>query len=163
MVFWLTFLIAFLSQILVSGDLYFDQFYALQDDLVVKYEQPIDVHQSLTVGINSGNDTISNVDYTFFLYDLSYRRYITNTTTGVFYSFGFRAGETAISDGSITENEVLTMPYYDIGIKAKLSDKWSHVLKLEVGYVMLFTDNVNVNSILGLHFIPYFSFGYNLD
>lgn len=160
---WLTFLIVFFSQVMMAGDIYIDQFYALQNDLIVKYEQPVDIQQSLTFGINSVKDTIRNVDYTFFLYDLSYRRYITNTTTGLFYSFGFRAGETAVTDGTTSEDEILTMPYYDIGLKSQLSDKWAHILKIEVGYVMLFTDNVNVNSILGLHFIPYFSFGYNFD
>ena len=161
---WVVYLIVvFFSHIMMAGDLYVDQFYTLQSDLIVKYEQPVDIQQSLTFGINSVKDTISEVDYTFFLYDLSYRRYIENTTTGVFYSFGFRAGKTRVSDGVDSENEILTMPYYDIGIKSKLSTKWSHILKLEAGYVMLFTDNVDVDPILGLHFVPYFSFGYNLD
>ena len=160
---WVVFLIVFFNNILIAGDLFVDQFYALQNRLVIKYEQPVDVQQSLTVGINSYNDTIESVDYAFSLYDLSYRRYIENTTTGVFYSFGFRAGKAKVSDGVDSENEILTMPYYDIGIKSKLSKKWSHILKLEAGYVMLFTDNVDVDPILGLHFVPYFSFGYNLD
>ena len=61
------------------------------------------------------------------------------------------------------KKELAVMPFYDIGIKSKLNDRWYHVLKIEAGYFILYSDKINVDHMLGLQFTPFFSFGYNLD
>ena len=58
------------------------------------------------------------------------------------------------------ENETIIIPYYDIGIKSKLSDKWVHFFRIEATYVIAYTEQLNIDDMLGLRVVPSFSFGY---
>ena len=150
------------SSAIYSGELFVDQFHLLQKRVAIKYEKKIDIHESVLFGVNIFNDQIDNVDYGFSLYDFTYRRYVVSQESGVFYSFGFRYGPVSLKSNGVSENENLYMPYYDVGVKTKLSSRWSHSIKVEAGYVMLYTSDINVDYILGLQFTPFFSFGYQL-
>jgi len=99
------------------------------------------------------------------LWEGIYRRYVgASTQSGIFYSFGVRAGRVDITKESFDEEtELAVMPFYDIGLKSKLSKRWYHIIKVEAGYLILYTKSININPILGLQFTPFFSFGYNLD
>ena len=161
MVIFIALLIAFKT---FAVDVYVDLFHGLQNQLIFSVEAPVDIQESMLAGINVINDSKEGVRVNMQLWELSYRRYINNTSGGVFYSFGSRAGLTRISSSGFNEEkELAVMPFYDIGIKSKLNDRWYHVLKIEAGYFILYSDKINVDHMLGLQFTPFFSFGYNLD
>ena len=46
------------------------------------------------------------------IYDFTYRRYVINQESGVFYSFGFRYGPVSLKSNGVSEN---------VGVKTKLS------------------------------------------
>lgn len=146
-------------------ELYIDQFHGLQNRLVLSVEQPIDIQESLSGGVNVLQVNTGGVKLNMTLWEAAYRRYVEATTrSGIFYSFGIRTGVTEINHLSFgQEKDLAVMPFYDIGLKSKLSKSWYHVLRLEAGYLILYTRRININSILGLQFTPSFSFGYNLD
>ena len=145
-------------------DIYLDQFHALQNQLVVQAEFPVDVQESLSGALNIINSSRNNVFMTMHLWELSYRRYLQETTSsGLFYSYGLRSGQATLNDSSQKEVELAVMPFYDVGIKSKLNNRWSHIIKVEFGYFILYTTNINIDNILGLQITPFFSFGYNLD
>ena len=146
-------------------ELYIDQFHGLQNRLVLSVEQPIDIQETLSIGVNVLDGPTRELNYQMQLWELAYRRYIRETTqAGVFYSFGVRTGIARLnSEGVDEEQELAVMPFYDIGIKSALGDRWHHILKVEAGYLILYTRNININHMLGLQFTPFFSFGYNLD
>ena len=146
-------------------ELFMDQFHGLQNRLVFRVERAIDIQESLLFGVNLLDGTTKEVGFHMSLWESSYRRYVSETTSaGIFYSFGVRGGMvnlTKVSENS--EQELCVMPFYDIGIKGQLSKRWFHVLRLEAGYFMLYSKQINIDHILGLQFTPFFSFGYNLD
>ncbi|MEK9727045.1 MAG: hypothetical protein VW397_02935 [Candidatus Margulisiibacteriota bacterium] len=156
-------IISALSLNLISGELFLDQFHLLQKRFSAHYEHPIELQETIVFGVNIFTDDIDNVDYKFSLYDFTYRRYINRYDSGPFYSFGFRYGAVKMSSDGKNENENLYMPFYDIGMKTKFNSRWYHSIRLEVGWVMLYSTLINVDDILGLQFTPFFSFGYNLD
>jgi hypothetical protein len=147
---------------LMAGDIYLDTFHAIQNRHVFYYEQAYGARDSFQVGVIHFKEEIKDNRYDFKLYSVSYRRYVASQDHGVFYSFGVRSGPTKVHRLEKTETELLIMPYYDVGVKARLSDRWFHIIGLEVGYLMLYTDDINVQSILGLQVSPSFSFGYRL-
>ena len=55
------------------------------------------------------------------------------------------------------------MPMYDVGIKSNLNERWVHEIRLELGFVQLYSDDVNVDRIFRLQWTRTFSFGYRLD
>ena len=146
-------------------DLYIDQFHGLQNRLVLSVEQPIDIQESLSMGINIIGGSSNGVNYQMKLWELTYRRYVGKLTkSGIFYSFGVRSGfSSLVSDESSKEKELAVMPFYDVGIKGQLTERWFHVFKIEAGYLIHYTKNINIDHLLGLQFTPFFSFGYNLD
>ena len=146
-------------------ELYIDQFHGLQNRLVLSVEQPIDIQESLSGGVNVLQVNTGGVRLDMKLWEIVYRRYVAaSTQSGIFYSFGVRTGRVDITqDGFDDETELAVMPFYDIGLKSKLSKRWYHILKVEAGYLILYTKSININPILGLQFTPFFSFGYNLD
>ena len=154
--------LSFCSNIFGST-VFIDQFHLMQNQYVIKYEHKIDVLESVLLGLNIFEQNLKSVDYDFSVFDFTYRRYVFNQDSGPFYSFGFRYGTVKMNTSTTNEVDNLYMPYYDVGLKTKLSNRWYHTLKLEAGYVMLYTQDIDVNTILGLQFIPYFSFGYKLD
>jgi hypothetical protein len=148
-----------------AADLYIDQFHGLQNRLVLSVEQPIDSQESLSGGVNVLQVNTGGVRLDMKLWEVVYRRYVgASTQSGAFYSFGVRTGRVDITqDGFNNETELAVMPFYDIGLKSKLSKRWHHALKIEAGYLILYTKSINIHPILGLQFTPFFSFGYNLD
>lgn len=146
-------------------ELYIDQFQGLQNRLALSIEQPIDIQESLSGGVNVLRVNTDGVRLDMKLWEIVYRRYVAaSTQSGIFYSFGVRTGRVDITqDGFDDETELAVMPFYDIGLKSKLSKRWYHILKVEAGYLILYTESININPILGLQFTPFFSFGYNLD
>ena len=66
--------------------------------------------------------------------------------------------------GSInTEQNIAIMPFYDVGLKSKISEHWHSSIKVEASYVIIYTNDINVNHLIGLQFFPYFSFGYQFN
>ena len=146
-----------------AAELYLDQFHGFQNLFVLHLESPLDVQESLVLGVNVLNISSRDVNFKMSLWEGSYRRYINETTlSGIFYSFGVRAGMVNLSS-EFYEQELSVMPFYDIGIKGQLSDRWFHILRLEAGYFMLYSKDINIDHVLGLQFTPFFSFGYRLD
>ena len=146
-----------------AGPLSLDLFHLFQDRIVMHYEHPVSRQESLKVGVDRFKASVGEVDLDLTLYELIYRRYGTSTSAGVFYSFGVRSGPVELKSTQKTENEVLIMPFYDVGLKAKFSERWIHELRLEVGFLQLYSDDVDVDRILGLQWTPHFSFGYSVD
>ena len=144
-------------------DVFIDQFHGLQNRLVVKVEHAIDIQESLLFGVTLLDGSTKGIGFHMSLWESSYRRYVSETTsTGIFYSFGVRAGMVNLRMASKeSEQELSMMPFYDIGIKGQLSERWFHILRLEAGYFMLYSKNINIIHILGLQFTPFFSFGYS--
>jgi hypothetical protein len=153
----------FLGGIILAGQLHVDQFQLFQQNYVIHYEHQVDIRESLIGGVIFMDTKSNGTNYDLRLFDLSYRRYVVAQDNGPFYSFGFRFGPANVSDESDEENEYLAMPFYDIGLKSKLSPKWFHMMKLEVGYLMLYTDTVNVDRALGLQITPSFGFAYQFN
>lgn len=156
--------LVFLVSHIHAIDLTIDQFHGLQKQLVLGVEHPIDIQETVGLGFTIMNGSTKEVSYTMLLIDPMIRRYVgEDTSSGLFYSFGVRYGSAKLRDGGEVERETAVMPYYDIGLKGKFNRRWFHVIKIEAGYFMLFTNDININSMLGLHFTPFFSFGYTLD
>ena len=126
------------------------------------YEHPVSRQESLKVGVDRFTASVGEVDLDLALYELIYRRYGTSTSAGVFTPLEL-GGPVELKGTQKTENEVLFMRFYDVGLKAKLSERWIHELRLELGFLQLYSDDVNVDRILGLQWTPHFSFGYRLD
>ena len=146
-------------------DLFIDQFHGLQKRIVFRVEHAIDIQESILLGGNLLDGSTQGIGFNMSLWETSYRRYVNETTsTGIFYSFGIRAGMVNLRMASKeSEQELSVMPFYDIGVKGQLSERWFHILRLEAGYFMLYSKNININHMLGLQFTPFFSFGYSLD
>ncbi|MGC6367113.1 MAG: hypothetical protein ACON35_03855 [Candidatus Marinamargulisbacteria bacterium] len=146
-----------------AGPVHIDIFHLLQKRLVLNYEHKVNDNHALRFGFTDSEMKSKGVSLDLSLYELSYRRYIQPTAGVIFWSFGVRSGPALISTDAIQENEILVMPFYDVGVKSKLSERWVHELRLEMAVVQLYTDEINVNHLLGLQWTPYFSFGYRLD
>ena len=152
----------FLSITTLAGTWIVDQFQGLQGHWGVVSEWQTDVNESILLGAWSLTMTQRDVSADGFMADMAYRRYVNQANKGVFYSFGLRAGQATVTQGDITENEWLMVPYYDAGVKAQLSQRWFHYLKLEVSVNLLYTDQINVDHWLGIQLTPSFAFGYQL-
>ena len=145
-------------------DLYFDHYHALNQNIVLTVEQNIDIQESLGLGINIFDSSVNNVYLHGNLWRLMYRRYVQETTKeGVFYSFGVETGQMKLLESSNVEKELVVMPFYNIGLKSKFNERWSHIIKIDVGYLMVYTKNINIDSVIGIQVTPFFSFGYKLD
>ena len=156
-------LILIVLQIHLLGlNISYDHFNALQNRIIVNIETPIDVQESFVFGNAILNESRSGLFYDANLLSASYRRYVAEVTDqGIFYSFGFRGGSIFLDDGTRTEQDTTIMPFYDIGLKSKFSDHFYSFIKIEASYVIIYTDNINANHLIGLQITPFFSFGYS--
>ena len=146
----------------VANELSIDSFNGLQNRMIINLETQIDVQESVNLGVISLNESRKGINYNTVLFDASYRRYALEST-GIFYSFGIRAGSITLDDESNVEDDICMMPFYDIGIKSKLSKHWSNTLRIEASYVIIYTDEINADHLIGLQVTPFFSFGYNFN
>jgi hypothetical protein len=146
-------------------DVFYDAFHGLKGRFVLQAEHHWDVQESFLVGVSAISDSVNTVSYDLTAWEGSYRRYVLKTThKGVFYSFGCRLGPMKLQQPDVgNENTYLVMPFYNIGIKAQFNKKWYHSMQLEVGYIIAYTDEVDIDALLGVQVTPKFSFGYNLD
>jgi hypothetical protein len=146
-------------------DVFYDAFHGLQGRFVLQAEHHWDVQESFLGGVAVVSDSIGSMSYQMTAWEISYRRYVQKTTrSGVFYSVGCRLGPLKLQQPEMEDESThLLMPFYNIGIKAQFNKKWYHSMQLEVGYIIAYTDNINVDALIGLHVTPRFSFGYNLD
>ena len=154
-------MIIFLTGYCFSSGFSIDAFHALKADLVLRYEHPFNQQQSFLFGYNSMN---LNDDVYTSNFDVAYRRYTSNTIeSGVFYSFGVRYGLTKMdgtSSGVNSEQDRLIMTFFDWGLKTKLLDHFYHTMHIELGYVIAYSDLVDIDDLLGLQSNIYFGYGY---
>ena len=54
------------------------------------------------------------------------------------------------------------MPYYDLGVKSQLNDRWFHTMAIEFGYIIAYSDQIDIDDILGIQINGFFAFGYQL-
>ena len=142
-----------------------DQLTLLKKDFSIRVEHPLEIQETLLLEFSQLTPSPGNANLEMSLWGISYRRYVEKSTEkGVFYSFGIRAGRALIKEPQ-KENEIETaiMPLYDVGIKARLSDRWRHILRLEIGYLMLYTTSINIDPLIGLQITPSFSFVFSID
>jgi len=145
-------------------DVSLDMFHGLNQQLFLSVEQPVDIQESVGIGLTYTSLDHESARVTMVMIDPMYRRYIKETTSeGGFYSFGVRAGQAKVEDSETKENQLAIKPYYNLGYKGAFNNRWSHLLTVEVGYLMLYTDSINITPMLGLQVTPYFAFGYTLD
>jgi hypothetical protein len=146
-------------------DVFYDAFHGLQGRFVVRAEHHWDVQESFLVGVSSMSHNLKDVSYKVTAWEGSYRRYVLTTTrSGVFYSFGCRLGPMYLQKPDYSnEYSTLVMPFYNIGLKTQFNNKWFHTLQLDVGYIIAYTDEINIDPLLGIQFTPQFSFGYSFD
>ena len=157
-------LFVLLSIPLNAVDLYLDQFHAMQNHLILRLEQPLDIQESLLVGFNIYEVSDNGVLLKANLMEGVYRRYVDKATNnGLFYSFGLKTGRVEVKNSSNTEREIAVIPFYDIGQKASFNNRWTHVLRLEISYFILYTRYINIDPLLGIQITPFFGFSYNLD
>ena len=141
-----------------------DLYQAMQQRTVIRYECELDIQESIVLGYNQYNFGDSSVSIFTANWGISYRRYIEKQTAhGPFYSLGLRYGSLFMDDGTTEETDRLIMPYYDVGFKTKLSSEWSHVMAIEAGYVVAYSENVAIYDYIGLTLTLYYAFSYQLD
>jgi hypothetical protein len=146
-------------------ELQMDQVSTLKKDTSVGIELPFEDRQSVIIGFMGSSLDSGQVNTKMSLWGLTIRRY-NSIAKGArfFYSFGVRSGRAVISDPiHLTEKESVVMPYYDLGIKSALNSRWTHMLSLEIGYMLLYTSVINIDNLIGIRISPTFSFGYAID
>ena len=139
-----------LSSFLANGvSMHLDLYNGLKNDLVLRFETPVDNNESILFGMHKITQFSNNGNRALILtnWELVYRRYVNNWRHGLFASFGFRYGNTLIENDEAIETDVLFMPFFDCGYKIPLSEKITQLIALDVGYVITYAEDISVNDL----------------
>ena len=140
-----------------------DAFNLLKKDAYIQYEAPLTNDSAMIADVYFYKEYPMNVALSGGQYGIGYRRYAQlSDYSRIGYSLGFRMGNLTIANGGNTEDQMSYTPYYDVGIYSTLNDEWSFCMRLEVFYLMAYTDSINIDPLLGLQIRPFVSFGYSL-
>lgn len=153
-------LIVSISLVCFPNSVVIDMYHLIQNRFNVGIEWTYSSTDSLLTSYYSYtyDDSVGNVAGVFT--EIAYRRYVSQTDSGLFSSLGFRYGHLNLEQNNQFESAQLLMPYYDIGIKSQFSSRWYSVILSEVGYVSVYTNHLNVHEWIGMTMNLKFQFGY---